>query len=140
VAAEPYTQPGSSGKIEGFAALPLAMPLVKVQTSVQLENPVQESLLKQLSSRASALLGKPESYVMTVFESGLLMTFAGTLDPACYIEIKSVGQFTPDQTRRISQEFCLLIASALGVPQNRIYLEFSEAQGYLWGWDGSTFG
>lgn len=130
-----------SGTIEGDSSPPfLAMPLVKVQTSVQPAPPDQDSLLKQLSSRAAALLGKPESYVMTMLETGLSMTFAGTTDPVCYIEVKSVGTLTADQTRRISQEFCTLIESTLGVPQKRVYIEFADAQGYLWGWNGSTFG
>lgn len=116
------------------------MPFVKVQTSAQPDSATQTTLLKQLSARAAVLLNKPESYVMTLIEPGQSMTFAGTLDPVCYIELKSIGKLTPDQTRRISQEFCGLIETSLGVPPKRIYIEFADAQGYLWGWNGSTFG
>jgi phenylpyruvate tautomerase PptA (4-oxalocrotonate tautomerase family) len=116
------------------------MPLVKVQTSVQPTDVDRDTLLKRLSQQTAALLGKPESYVMTLLEPGLSMTFAGTPDPVCYIELKSIGKLTPDQTRRISQEFCTLIETALGVPAKRTYIEFADAQGYLWGWNGSTFG
>ena len=64
------------------------MPLIKVQTSV--DAPAQstvEALLKQLSASLSQHLGKPESYVMTAFEPSTPMTFGGTTDPACYIQI-----------------------------------------------------
>ncbi|WAL62201.1 phenylpyruvate tautomerase MIF-related protein [Thermocoleostomius sinensis] len=116
------------------------MPLIKVQTSVAA--PAQdsvESLLKQLSSSLAKQLGKPESYVITAFEPGVAMTFAGTTDPVCYIEIKSVGSINPTQTKAMSQEFCQTIAQALGVPTNRIYIEFADAKGSMWGWNGSTF-
>lgn len=68
------------------------MPLIKVQTSIA--NPDQEKikdLLKNLSNKLAKHVGKPESYVMTIFESDVPMSFAGTFDPVCYLEIKSVG-------------------------------------------------
>jgi phenylpyruvate tautomerase PptA (4-oxalocrotonate tautomerase family) len=47
---------------------------------------------------------------------------------------------TSAQTKAMSQEFCQQIQQAIGVPQNRIYIEFADAQGAMWGWNGSTFG
>ncbi|NET37460.1 MAG: hypothetical protein F6K19_36455, partial [Cyanothece sp. SIO1E1] len=41
--------------------------------------------------------------------------------------------------RDFSQEFCTKINQTLGVPPNRIYIEFADAQGGMWGWNGSTF-
>lgn len=117
------------------------MPLIKVQTSLTSpEAPATEALLKRLSSSLAQHLGKPESYVMTALESSIPMTFAGTTEPVCYVEIKSVGTLSPQQTKTMSQDFCQYISDTLGVPRNRIYIEFADAQGYLWGWDGRTFG
>ncbi|HEY9867428.1 MAG TPA: phenylpyruvate tautomerase MIF-related protein, partial [Candidatus Obscuribacterales bacterium] len=117
------------------------MPLIQVKTSIaQPQKSEVESLLKSLSSALAKQLGKPESYVMTAFESDIPMTFAGSTDPVCYIEIKSVGTMQPNQTKAMSQEFCEKISQALGVPQNRIYIEFADAKGLMWGWNGSTFG
>lgn len=117
------------------------MPLIKVQTSVSKPNPSEiESLLKTLSASLAQHLGKPESYVMTAFESDVPMTFAGTTDPVCYIEIKSIGTMKSNQTKAMSQDFCQKINQALGVSPNRIYIEFADAQGAMWGWNGSTFG
>ncbi|KJH73613.1 phenylpyruvate tautomerase MIF-related protein [Aliterella atlantica] len=117
------------------------MPLIKVQTSVaHTDKSEVETLLKNLSAKLSKHLGKPESYVMTAFESNVPMTFAGTLEPACYIEIKSVGNMKPEQTNTMSQDFCQQINQALNIDKNRIYIEFADAKGAMWGWNGSTFG
>jgi phenylpyruvate tautomerase len=117
------------------------MPLIKVQSSVESPDPITvTTLLKQLSSSLAQHLGKPESYVMTAFEPGVAMTFAGTTDPVCYVEVKSVGQMTPAQTQAMSQDFCATLNSALGVPSARIYIEFADARGVMWGWNSSTFG
>ncbi|MFB2834298.1 phenylpyruvate tautomerase MIF-related protein [Floridanema evergladense] len=117
------------------------MPLIKVQTSVTAPEKAEvESLLKTLSSGLAKHLGKPESYVMTAFEPNVPMTFAGTTDPVCYIEIKSIGTMSPAQTKSMSQDFCQQINQTLGVPANRIYIEFADAKGAMWGWNSSTFG
>lgn len=117
------------------------MPLIKVQTSIAPPEPgVAEGLLKDLSARLAKHLGKPESYVMTILEPGVVMTFGGTTDPVCYVEIKSVGTMTANQTRSMSQEFCEQLSQTLAVPHNRIYIEFADAKGSMWGWNKSTFG
>ncbi|MGB7444390.1 MAG: phenylpyruvate tautomerase MIF-related protein [Coleofasciculaceae cyanobacterium] len=116
------------------------MPLIKVQTSIDApEATAVEGLLKNLSGKLSKHLGKPESYVMTAFEPGVAMTFAGTVEPACYVEIKSVGSMSPAQTKSMSADFCQEINQKLGVPANRTYIEFADAKGAMWGWNGSTF-
>jgi len=117
------------------------MPLIKVQTSVAAPDQSSvESMLKDLSSSLAAHLGKPESYVMTAFEADVPMTFAGTTDPVCYIEIKSVGTMGGTKTKAMSADFCTKVETALGVPKNRTYIEFADAAGAMWGWNGSTFG
>jgi phenylpyruvate tautomerase len=117
------------------------MPLIKVQTSVSAPDKSElETMLKSLSAALAKHTGKPESYVMTAFEPDVAMTFAGTTDPVCYIEIKSVGSMSSSQTKSMSQDFCQKINQALGIPQNRIYIEFNDAKGSMWGWNGGTFG
>ena len=117
------------------------MPLIKVQSSVANPGKNQvESLLTTLSGKLAKHLGKPESYVMTAFEADVPMTFGGTLDPVCYVEIKNIGKMQPDQTSAMSADFCTEIETELGVPANRIYIEFADAQRHLWGWNKTTFG
>jgi phenylpyruvate tautomerase len=117
------------------------MPLITVQTSV--DTPAKgtvQDLLKDLSKSLAKHLGKPESYVMTAFTAAVPMTFAGTTDPTCYIEVKSVGTMGDITTKAMSQEFCAKVQATLGVPPNRTYIEFADAPGSMWGWNGSTFG
>ena len=117
------------------------MPLIKIQSSIaQPEKSAVENLLTDLSAKLAQHLGKPESYVMTAFEGDVPMTFGGTVDPACYVEIKSVGTMSSDLTKKMSQDFCTQISDKLDVPANRIYIEFADAKGYMWGWNQSTFG
>lgn len=117
------------------------MPLIKVQTSATAPEQSQlDTLLKSLSANLAQHLGKPESYIMTAFEPNVTMTFGGTTDPACYVEIKSVGTMGSALTEAMSQDFCQQLGQALSIPENRIYIEFADAKGSMWGWNSSTFG
>lgn len=117
------------------------MPLIRVQSSIATPDKAKiESLLSSLSAKLAKHLSKSESYVMTAFESDVPMTFGGTLDPVCLVEIKSIGEMKSEQTKAMSADFCQEIESELGVPANRIYLEFVDVQRHLWGWNNRTFG
>ncbi|AFY77495.1 MAG: hypothetical protein IGR93_19700 [Hydrococcus sp. C42_A2020_068] len=116
------------------------MPLIKVQSSVAApDSTTVDELLKSLSAKLAKHLGKPESYVMTSFEPNVKMSFGGTFEPTCYIEVKSVGKMSPSQTQAMSQDFCQQIQEKLGVAKNRTYIEFNNSEGSMWGWNGSTF-
>ncbi|MFC1641501.1 phenylpyruvate tautomerase MIF-related protein [Myxococcota bacterium] len=117
------------------------MPVINVYSSA---NPPERSqadeLLLSLSQTVSKVLGKPERYVMTCLMPTLGMTFGGTQEPACFVELKSIGQMSSTTTQQLSAAICQRLEAGLGVRSDRIYIEFTEAQGHLWGWNGSTFG
>lgn len=115
------------------------MPLLKITTSMPAARD-DGKLLANLSQLCADRLGKPEAYVMTAIEHPSLMTFGGTTEPACYVELKNIGRFSPELTEQLSAELCERLSSGLGVAKNRIYIEFTDAEGYLWGHDGETFG
>lgn len=116
------------------------MPLLKIFTSVDpLPTAARTDLLRRASRMLAQELGKPEDYVMTCLLPQTAMTFGGTEAPSAYAELKNIGTFTPELTQRLSRELCALLSSALSVPQDRIYLEFKNAEAHLWGFDGATF-
>ena len=117
------------------------MPLISLFCSATVADAsAKKQLLVSLSALLARDLGKPESYVMTNLVPQGDMTFAGTFEPACYVEVKNIGKFKPEQTQKLSAGISDLIEQSLGVDKSRIYIEFSDATGYLWGYDGATFG
>ena len=112
------------------------MPLITVKTNIA-DVQSQKTLLKKLSAALATATGKPESYVMTLLDSGVPMTFAGSEDPCAYVEIKSIGALRP---QAMSDQFCNLITSTLGIAKDRIYIAFDDVNASDWGWNGRTFG
>ena len=114
------------------------MPLCQVFTNVPAAAPA--ALLAELSRLLAARFGKPERWVMTCLVPGVAMTFGGTSAPTAFVAVKNIGTMKPDDTAALSKEICERLDKALGVPRDRVYVEFADAVDYLWGWNGGTFG
>jgi len=112
------------------------MPYIKLQTNQKVEK--EANLLKKLSTEMAEKLGKPESYIMTALESELMMTFAGSTEDTAFIEVKSIG-LKESVTEELSQFICEFMKNELGIKKNRVYIEFKDASGSMWGWNGGTF-
>ena len=117
------------------------MPLLNLFSSAKpLAEPALSETLRSFSKLLAAELGKPERYVMVGLSPRLEMSFAGSREPACYAELKNVGRLSHDKVEQLSGLLCDAIAQALALPRDRIYIEFTNADGALWGFDGGTFG
>ena len=112
------------------------MPLINVKTNIS-DVQAPDVLLKKLSAALASATGKPEAYVMTLLDSSVPMTFAGSNEPCAYVEIKSIGALSPPE---MSDQFCELIKAALGISKDRIYIGFDDVSASHWGWNGRTFG
>jgi phenylpyruvate tautomerase len=114
------------------------MPTLRILTNTQVLPEDRPALLTRASRAVAEMLGKPESYVMVILEDGRDMFFAVTAAPAAYLEVKSLG-FPETKTAAYSRTLCDLLAAALGIPAERVYIEFSAPPAHLFGWNGGTF-
>eukprot|EP00606_Chrysophyceae_sp_TOSAG23-5_P000384 GSChrysophyteH2.ASY1.ANO1.207.1 assembled CDS len=112
------------------------MPLINVRTSLS-EVDDSAGLLKELSAALAQQTGKPESYVMTMLQTAVPMTFAGSTEPCAYVQIKSIGALKPPE---MTAAFCELIESRTGIPATRIYVAFEDVKASSFGCNGKTFG
>ena len=115
------------------------MPLLRLETTVVLAEDKRKALLASLSSVVAGTVGKPEQYVM-VMASQAAMLMSGNGGDAAFVDVRSIGGLTDGVNRKLSQKVCKLLGDSLGIPQNRIYLNFTNIEPSNWGWNGSTFG
>ncbi len=116
------------------------MPMTRVQLSADLNDDAKAALLDEISSSVASGLGKPESYMMVVVETGVAMRMAASADPAALVEVRSVGTINDVQAKALSATLCGLISERAGVPAGRIYVNFAGVPGGMWGHNGGTFG
>ena len=112
------------------------MPLLEISTNTEIDN--TEEVARQASKLTAEILGKPESYVMVKLKPAQILLFAGSADPAAHLKLKSLG-LPENHTAEYSSKLCSFISSALGIDSARIYIEFSNPERHMWGWDERTF-
>lgn len=114
------------------------MPYLKIQTNITLEDSEKKEFLLRCSRLLVEKLNKPERTIMAVMEQAQMMCYAGSDNPVAFLELKSIG-LTEEQTLILSKTLCEFIELELGIPANRVYIEFSNIPASLWGWNGATF-
>lgn len=115
------------------------MPLLKLETNVTLSEEQRKTILSSLSAVVAATIGKPEQYVMvTVGPAEVLMS--GKPGAGAFVEIRSLGGLSAEVNRKLSEQVCQLLRERLGIPPDRVYLNFTDLKAANWGWDGETFG
>jgi phenylpyruvate tautomerase len=114
------------------------MPTLRILTNAQVPADARGLLLARASRTVAEMLGKPESYVMVILEDGRDLMFAGTAAPAAYLEVKSLG-LPQARAAQYSRTLCDLLADTLGIPADRVYIEFAAPAPGLFGWNGGTF-
>lgn len=114
------------------------MPLLKILTNTKVPNDKRDALLKKASRAVAQQLGKPEAYMMVSLETEQPIMFAGTSEPAAFMDLKAIG-LPAGKTAQLSALLCDLAKSDLGVAGERVYVNFSDVPPNLWGWNGETF-
>jgi phenylpyruvate tautomerase PptA (4-oxalocrotonate tautomerase family) len=114
------------------------MPVLKIQTNAEIPQAHRTELLTAASTEVAKILGKPEKYVMVMIEPNPDMLFGASRSPLAYLELKSIG-LPGERTSALSEALGNLINRQLGIPLDRIYIEFANAERHMWGWNGGTF-
>ena len=110
------------------------MPLIKVATSVKIEN--KKKLLEEISILVASLTNKPKRFVMARLQDNAEMFFEDE-SPCCFLEIKSIGSLNPPEMAKKISNF---VYEKMGIPQHKIYISFEDVPASMWAWNGKTFG
>jgi phenylpyruvate tautomerase PptA (4-oxalocrotonate tautomerase family) len=114
------------------------MPYLKITTSQSIDAQQKRELLKAASWLVATELGKPEQYMMVSAETPVPMLFAGTDQPCAFLELRGIG-LPESKAGKLSHLLCGLVESHIGIPKDRVYINFADIKPSLWGWNGDTF-
>ena len=114
------------------------MPYLKIQTNKPIDGAASQPFLKKASRLVANELGKPEDYVMVGLGPSTAMLFAGSGEPAAFVELRAIG-LPANKTGDLSRVLCELIESELGIAKDRVFINFADYPANLWGWNGETF-
>jgi len=115
------------------------MPYLSMITNARVADARQSELLAAASRIVASRLGKPESYVMVSIVPGQRLAFAGSEEPAAFLELRSI-RFPDAKRGSLCTALTDLITEFCGIATDRIFLVMVDVDPKLWGHDGKTFG
>ena len=113
------------------------MPFLRLQTNTAVADTRQEEFLAEASRLVSASLGKNEKFFMGSIEPGRSMSFGGSRAPLAFLQLKAL-ELPPAKTAELSAELSALVHDQLGIPPDRVYVEFDNVARGMWGWNGDV--
>jgi phenylpyruvate tautomerase PptA (4-oxalocrotonate tautomerase family) len=115
------------------------MPYLTVTTSAEISADATKLFLGEASKAVAAGTGKPEQYVMVKVEAGQAMLFAGSDEPAAFLELKSIG-LPATGVQGLAASLCGLASKHLGLQGERTFIVFQDVKSPMWGQGGEMFG
>lgn len=112
------------------------MPLLTIRTNIKFAD--KQSIAEKASLTVANILGKPERYVMVHIEDEQCLIFGGENIPCALLELKSLD-LPENTTADISSRLCEFMQVETHIEASRIYIEFSNPERHMWGWDRRTF-
>ena len=115
------------------------MPLLKIQTQVNVPDNKKAWLLADASRIVAEVTGKPEKYVMVVLEAGEFL-MAGAPGPAAFLDVRGIGGLNKAVNGKLTKALCDLLRRELAIDPARVYATFTDVAAQNWGCNGATFG
>ncbi len=116
------------------------MPLIKIECYGKMNDEKKSKLAGEMSKICASVMGKPEAYVMSTVEDGLVATMGGKSAASAFIEVKGIGGFSTSVNNKLSAEICACLNKETGISPSCVYINFTDVPASSWGWDGKTFG
>ena len=113
------------------------MPYISVKTALKPEKNQVEAIKTAFGKAIEIIPGKTERWLMVSFETQDYLFFSGDSMPAAMIEVSVFGKTKPEFYEKLTAKICDIIEKELEIPQEKIYVKYSETEN--WGWNGKNF-
>jgi len=115
------------------------MPYLNVSTNAEISPEATQLFLNEASRAVAVGTGKPEQYVMVKLETAQPMLFAGSNEPAAFVELKSIG-YPADGMAGLANALCSVVMHRLGVSGARTFIVFEDVKATAWAVNGELVG
>jgi phenylpyruvate tautomerase PptA (4-oxalocrotonate tautomerase family) len=111
------------------------MPVLKIETNQTLSDDQTAALMEKSTDMLCRVLDKPKTYMMVYIDSGCSMMFNGTADPFAFVQLRQFA-FDKKQAAGIIAGISEFIVDELQVSPDRQYIQLTEMESTLFGWNG----
>ncbi|MFW5734949.1 MAG: phenylpyruvate tautomerase MIF-related protein [Oceanidesulfovibrio sp.] len=111
---------------------------MRIEPNIELDDGQVEDLVAKATSLVTESLGKSERYVMVVVHQGGPRRLRQRSEPGGVLQsrLHRVGRIP---CPALAESLCMFLETREGIPQDRIYIEFSDLSRSMVGWNEKTF-
>lgn len=103
------------------------MPLIAIHTGKELAPETRSEIVDELGKIVTVIPGKNAGNLMTHFDDGAEMAFAGAKTDSCvYVDVKLHGASEHAAKTALVENCCAMLVSATGIPAENIYITVAE--------------
>ncbi len=113
------------------------MPYFSIETNKGIDIKETQKLMKKASMFLAEMMTKPEQAIMVTIKPGTPLIFGGTDEPAAFVRIKAL-RLEKGRCPEFSDKVCGFMEKEIGVPRNRVFIEFTDIDGKCFGYNGNT--
>jgi len=114
------------------------MPLIKLQTSVKIQDKV--SLVLEFSKICAQIIRKPETYVQSIVEDDAVISMGGKVIDSAFVDVRSIGGLNPSVNKELSSAICRVLEEKAKIKPSSVYINFTDVSASSWGNNSTTFG
>ena len=111
------------------------MPVLRIETNQTLSEEQTAALMEKSTDMLCSALDKPKTYMMVYVDSGCSMMFNGTAEPFAFVQLRQFA-FEKEQAAGVIKAISDFVVSELQVSPDRQYIQLTEMESTLFGWDG----
>uniref|UniRef100_A0A1W7RA73 L-dopachrome isomerase n=1 Tax=Hadrurus spadix TaxID=141984 RepID=A0A1W7RA73_9SCOR len=114
------------------------MPCFVLNTNLPKEK-IPPDFVKSTAELVAKTLGKPLSYIVVHINPDQLMGWGGGSDPCALASLMSIGKLGVQENKKHAAALYKHIEKHLGIPGDRMYISFFDADKSNVGYTGTTF-
>ncbi|KAF7283683.1 hypothetical protein GWI33_023179 [Rhynchophorus ferrugineus] len=114
------------------------MPYFRLETNVPQEK-IPKDFPNTICQILAKSLGKPLSYCSASVTGGVNLSFGGSTEPAAQATLMSIGALGVAENKKHSKALYSAVEQSIGVPPNRMYIQYQNSPTSDVGFNGTTF-
>ncbi|KAM9329013.1 macrophage migration inhibitory factor [Gastrophryne carolinensis] len=114
------------------------MPTFQLFTNVA-KDAIPEDLLGHLTEQLAKATCKPSEYIAVHIAPDQIMSFGGSTEPCGVASLSSIGKIGGTQNKSYTKLISDILSKKLGIPCNRLYINYHDLNPTCVGWNNSTF-
>ena len=113
------------------------MPFIRVTTNEKITKENADLLKTELGVSIECIKGKSEAWLMLEFKGEAMMAFSGSTAACAMVEVDLFGRASDGDKEVLTNSICHVVSFVLGIPSDRIYVRYLEAD--TWGYNHENF-